>query len=343
MILQRAQPLNAETSLSELRGNMLTPNTSFYVRNHFEPPMLEPSSWRLTVGGLVERSMSLTLPEIQAMRVQTLTATLECAGNGRALLKPPVPGEPWGLGAVSTAEWTGAPLIDVLDRATPRSGAREARFRGADGGPIEGHPGITQFERSLTLEEARESQPLLAYAMNGIPLPIDHGYPLRLIVPGWYGVASVKWLTTIEVSDVAFSGYFQAERYFYEWERAGRVVREPVNRLRVRSLITEPSPEQELTAGNVVIRGLAWSGVAPIARVEVSIGSGSWQEAHLVGTPSRESWQEWEFRAQMDRPGEATVRARATDRAGRTQPQQPEWNRLGYGSNAIQEVRLRIT
>jgi DMSO/TMAO reductase YedYZ molybdopterin-dependent catalytic subunit len=342
MIVHRADPLNSETRLADLGENLMTPNSSFYVRNHFPSPRLDPAAWRLTVGGLVERALSLTVGELQHLRTQTLTATLECAGNGRALLIPPVEGEPWGLGAVSTGEWTGAPLIDVLDRAGPRSGAREALFRGADGGPMEGRDGITHFERSLTLEEIRDSQPLLAYAMNGVPLPVDHGYPLRLIVPGWYGVASVKWLTTIEVIDMAFSGHFQAERYFYERERAGQLVREPVNRLRVRSLITEPRPDQDIAAGPVVVRGFAWSGVAPIARVEVSIGSGLWQEARLVGAPSRESWQRWELSTQMH-PGESTVRARATDRAGRTQPEQPEWNRLGYGSNAIQEVRVHIT
>jgi len=342
MIVHRERPLNSETPIAELTRGTVTPNAAFYVRNHFEPPLLDPSSWRLEVGGLVERPLRLSLPELRAMRSQTLMVTLECAGNGRARLSPPTEGEPWGLGAVGTAEWTGVPLIDVLDRAGPRPAAREALFRGADGGPLEGRSGNTRFERSLALDEARESPALLAYAMNNEPLPIQHGYPLRLIVPGWYGVASVKWLAAIEIIDAAFSGYFQRERYVYEWERDGQLVREPVNRLRVRALITEPRPNQAVEAGDIVVRGVAWSGVAPIARVEVSIDAGPWQAARLSGKPGTGSWQPWELIARESRPGRTTVRARATDLAGRTQPPQPEWNRLGYGSNAIQEVRVDI-
>jgi DMSO/TMAO reductase YedYZ molybdopterin-dependent catalytic subunit len=294
------------------------------------------------VDGLVERPLALSLRDLHNMRSQSLVVTLECAGNGRSLLKPPVAGEPWGLGAVSTAEWTGVPLVEVLDRAGIKAEAREMVFRGADGGTVDGRTGITRFERSLKLDEAQRSRALLAYAMNGEPLPIQHGYPLRVVVPGWYGVASVKWLTEIEVADVAFSGYFQSAKYFYEWERNGQVVREPVTLQRVRALITEPQPDQELGPGDLAIRGVAWSGAAPIARVEVSIGGGSWEEVHLVGEPQRHSWQWWELLTEVHRPGTITIRAGASDLAGRTQPQQPEWNRLGYGVNAVQEVTVRI-
>jgi DMSO/TMAO reductase YedYZ molybdopterin-dependent catalytic subunit len=342
MIVHRERPLNGETPISELSRSIVTPNASFYVRNHFDVPTLDPSSWRLEIGGLVERPLRLSLPDLQRMPSQTLRVTMECAGNGRALLSPPTEGEPWGLGAVSTAEWTGVPLVDVLDQAGLRSQARELLFRGADGGPMARRTGVTHFERSLTLDEVAASPPLLAYAMNGEPLPIQHGYPLRLIVPGWYGVASVKWLTGIEVIEVAFTGYFQTERYYYEWERDGHQVREPVNRLRVRALITEPRPDQGVAAGDLLVRGLAWSGVAPIARVEVRVGGGAWQEARLLGAPSTHNWQPWELMSSAQGPGATTIEARATDLAGRTQPQQPEWNRLGYGSNAIQEVPIYV-
>jgi DMSO/TMAO reductase YedYZ molybdopterin-dependent catalytic subunit len=276
------------------------------------------------------------------MHAETMICTIECAGNGRSQLYPSVEGEQWSLGAVSTAEWSGVPLVEVLDRAGIKPGGREVLFRGADGGTIDQREGLVHYERSLKLDDARDSRALLAYAMNGEPLPIQHGYPVRLIVPGWYGVAAVKWLTDIEVIEGEFDGFYQRDRYFYEWDRDGGVVREPVALQRVRSLITEPHPDEEIQPGALTIRGVAWSGAAPIARVEVSVGDGPWQEAHLVGERNRHSWQWWELLTRADRPGATTLRVRATDLAGRTQPEQPEWNRLGYGSNAIQAIAVRV-
>jgi DMSO/TMAO reductase YedYZ molybdopterin-dependent catalytic subunit len=242
---------------------------------------------------------------------------------------------------VSTAEWTGVPLSDVLERASVKTDGQELIFHGADGGAVEGHPGMTRFERSLTLDQAREVQPLLAHAMNGEPLPVQHGYPLRLIVPGWYGVASVKWLTAIDVADQPFRGYFQHERYFFEWDD-NRRAREPLTLQRIRALITEPTQDQELETGELTIRGVAWSGLGPIARVDVSIGDGPWEEAHLQGEPARHHWQWWELTTRVRGPETITIRARASDIAGRTQPRQPEWNRLGYGANPIQEISVRV-
>jgi len=342
LVLQRGDPLNCETPISALIGGVLVPNARFYVRNHFQIPRLDPSTWRLRVAGLVEHSLSLSLEELRRMPSRSLIVTLECAGNGRSFLNPQVDGEPWGLGAVSTAEWAGVPLVEVLDRAGLKPAAQELVFRGADCGRVAGRTDRTYFERSLGLEEARKSQALLAYAMNGEPLPIEHGYPLRLIVPDRYGVASVKWLTAIEVLDQAFGGYFQSQRYFYEWERNGQPLREPVTLQRVRALIIEPHPDQAVVRGELAVRGVAWSGAAPIARVEVSIGGGDWQEACLDGEPRRHVWQRWELIARVHRPGPITIRARATDQSGRTQPHEPEWNRLGYGANAIQEVAVQV-
>jgi DMSO/TMAO reductase YedYZ molybdopterin-dependent catalytic subunit len=272
----------------------------------------------------------------------TLTVTIECAGNGRSLLSPPTEGEQWGLGAVSNAEWTGVPLAEVLDRAGVKATSRELLFRGADGGKVAARAGVTRFERSLSLDVARDSDTLLAYAMNGEPLPPAHGYPLRLVVPGWYGVTSVKWLNEIEAIGSAFRGFFQAERYFFEWERSGQVVREPVTLQRVRSVITEPENDGEVEQGDLAVRGVAWSGEGPIARVEVSVGGGTWQAARLVGEQHRCGWQRWELITPTPGAGFTTVTARATDLSGHTQPERPEWNRLGYGSNAIQEVSIRV-
>jgi len=318
------------------------PNARFYIRNHFQIPKLDPASFRLTVGGLVGQPQSLSLDDLRSMRSQTLVVTLECAGNGRSLFRPAIEGEKWNLGAVSTAEWTGVPLAEILDRAGVQPGARELLFRGADGGTSAGDSRPTAFERSLALDHARDPDVLLAYAMNGEALPIEHGYPLRLIVPGWYAVASVKWLTQIELIDRPFAGYFQIDRYCYEWERQGQVLREPVTLQQVRALITEPAANQEARAGELAVRGVAWSGAAAIACVEVSVGGGSWQEARLVSERKRYSWQWWELITRVQDPGVITLRARATDLAGRTQPELAEWNRLGYGNNTIHQVQVRI-
>jgi len=342
LVVRRAHPLNCETSIPLLIGGVVMPNARFYVRNHFQIPKLNPSIWRLNVGGLVERPLSLSLRDLKNMRSQTLVVTLECAGNGRSLLDPPIEGERWDLGAVSTAEWTGVPLAEVLERAGIRAGACEVLFRGVDRGTVPGRTGPVHFERSLTLNEASSSEILLAYAMNGEPLPIEHGYPLRVIVPGWYAVTSVKWLSEIAVIDKPFTGYYQTDVYVYEWKRDGQVVREPVTLQRVRSLITEPGTNEQAERGQLTIRGVAWSGAAPIARVEVSIANGPWEQARLVGERSRHSWQWWELITRIDAPGTTTIRARASDLAGRTQPEQPEWNRLGYGNNVIQEVLVHV-
>jgi len=323
--------INRETPLAELAGGVSMPTELFYVRNHFPVPPMDPARWRLRVGGLVRRSLSLTLPHLRRLPSQVRTVTLECAGNGRAFLQPPVGGEQWGYGAVSTAEWVGVPLSELLAGAGLEPAAQTVVFRGADG-----------FERGLTLAEVRETEALLVFEMNGEPLPREHGFPLRLVIGGWYAVASVKWLTEIVVTDRPFRGHFQTEKYVYEFEREGRLEVEPVRLQRVRALITEPAPAARVAAGEVPIRGYAWSGEAPIDRVEVSVEGGPWLPARLLGTSDRDSWRPWELIASLHRPGAVRMRARATDKAGNTQPEQVEWNRLGYGNNAIQEVAIRV-
>jgi DMSO/TMAO reductase YedYZ molybdopterin-dependent catalytic subunit/rhodanese-related sulfurtransferase/glyoxylase-like metal-dependent hydrolase (beta-lactamase superfamily II) len=339
MVVHRADPLNCETSLPALIGGVIMPNARFYVRNHFQAPTLDASTWRLEVSGMVERPLTLSLRELTRMPSETRVVTLECAGNGRFSLNPPVDGEPWRLGAVSTAEWTGVPLAEVLDRAGILPGAWEAVFRGADRGAVEGHAGTVRFERSLPLDTARESQALLAYAMNGEPLPLQHGYPVRLVVPSWYGVASVKWLTAIELAGRPFDGYFQTTKYCYETDGTAR---EPVTLQQVRALITDPRDGEELSPGAIIVRGVAWSGAELIARVQVSINEASWQEARLIGDRHRHSWQWWELLTNLTQPGQNSIRARATDLAGRTQPSQPQWNRHGYGNNAVQDMLVHV-
>lgn len=218
LVAQRVHPLNCETPIPALVPGAMVPNAHFYVRNHFQIPNLDPALFRLEVGGLVERKHSLSLDDLRNLPTQTLTVTLECAGNGRALFEPSIEGEKWNLGAVSTAEWTGVPLMEVLERAGAQPSAREVLFRGADGGTVPGGSGPVRFERSLRLDQCHDTNLLLAYAMNGEPLPVQHGYP-GLVVPDWYGVASVKWLTDIELLDRPFHGHYQHEKYWYELER----------------------------------------------------------------------------------------------------------------------------
>jgi DMSO/TMAO reductase YedYZ molybdopterin-dependent catalytic subunit/rhodanese-related sulfurtransferase/glyoxylase-like metal-dependent hydrolase (beta-lactamase superfamily II) len=339
MLVHRADPLNCETPVPALIGVVVMPNARFYVRNHFAAPVIDAERWRLDIGGLVERALSLSAHNLSSLPIDTRVVTLECAGNGRYGLDPAVEGEPWQLGAVSTAEWTGVPLTEVLDRAGVLPAATDIVFRGADHGQIDGRDGEVHFERSLPLDTAYQAQALLAYAMNGEPLPLQHGYPLRLVVPGWYGVASVKWLTAIELVDHPFDGHFQMTKYWYENDEGDR---KPVTLQRVRALITEPGDGDTLPPGETTVRGVAWSGAAPIDRVEIGIDDRPWQKARLIGEPQPHRWQWWELHTPLERPGAHTIRARATDLAARTQPPTPPWNRHGYGNNAIQSIRVKL-
>ncbi len=337
-LVHSSEPLNRELRDPSLIDGPVTPNAAFYDRNHFAIPTIDPASWTLTVGGLVPRPGRLDLQDIEAIPATRLVVTLECAGNGRSTFDGPIEGEPWRLGAVSTAEWTGVPLLDVLDGVGARSG-QHVVMRGADRGHVEGVAEPVRFERSMAVDDIRATGTLLAYAMNGEPLPPRHGYPLRVIVPGWYGMASVKWLTELEVVDAPIDAYFQTSRYVYEFERDGSIVREPVEEQRVRSLITSPADGAEIEAGDVVVRGVAWSGTGPVACVEVSVDGDVWRPAELAGDADGSSWQPWELTVRLDGP--ATLRARATDRTGATQPERPVANRFGYAGNAIHEVRVQ--
>ena len=341
LVVHAAEALNCETPPA-LLGGEVTPTAQFYRRSHFPTPVLDPSKWRLDVRGMVRRPLSLSLHHLTQLPAETSVVTLECAGNGRTLFRPQAPGVQWGFGATGTAEWTGPLLADVLARAGVEPDACEVVFGGADRGMVDGLAQSIRFERSLPLRDAMDAGALLAYAMNGHPLPLRHGYPLRLVVPGWYAVASVKWLTDIRVVAEPFSGFFQDTHYVYEWNRGGNRAREPIRLMQVRAVITRPATGQELACGTVIVRGVAWSGAAPIARVEVSVADGAWQKARLIGMPATSGWQQWEFLASSLPSGETRIRARASDLAGRVQPDQPEWNALGYAANFIHEVRVRL-
>ncbi len=292
LVVVSERPFNAESPYSQQLG-LLTPVDRFYVRSHFglnQAPGAE--DWRLEVSGAVQQPLSLSLADLLGLPARSLIATLECAGNGRRYLEPPVPGEQWALGAVSTAEWAGVSLSEVLARAGIAAGALEVLFAGVDRGPSPVDGATIRFERSLPLEQALHPDVLLAYAMNGAPLTADHGAPLRLVVPGWYGMASVKWLCSIEVLRAPFRGVFQADRYVYDFGD-GRPV-EPVTSMRVRALIAQPTPGARIPASGAQVRGWVWSGAAPIAGVEVSDDGGeTWVQAELGARVSPYAWCAW--------------------------------------------------
>jgi DMSO/TMAO reductase YedYZ molybdopterin-dependent catalytic subunit len=335
------RPFNAETPLDAL-AEPLTPTDSFYVRNHFDVPTLDEREFRLRVGGLVRRPLELSLEELRGFPERSVVATLECAGNGRALMAPPPKGTPWRFGAVSTARFTGTSLHNVLEKARGLlPAAVEVLFAGADRGEVSPGRAVT-FERSLPPEVALRQDVLLAWQMNGEPLAPDHGRPLRLVVPGWYGVASVKWLVEISGIDRPFDGYYQREKYVYEGE-PGTPDGEPVAAMRVRAAIAQPADGEKLATGPVQVTGTAWSGAGTVARVEVSSDGGrTWAEAALGTADSVYAAAPWRFTWIPPAPGDYVLVARATDSAGNIQPLEPVWNSHGYGNNVAQRVKVRL-
>ena len=322
----------------------VTPAGLHYLLIHYDIPVLDAASWRLEVGGRVGRELSLSLDDLRARPAVTEAVTLECAGNGRAQLSPRPISQPWLLEAVGTAEWTGVPLAALLEEAGVAEGAVEVLFRGLDRG-VEGDQ-LQHYERSLTLEDARREEVLLAYAMNGQPLPPQHGFPLRLVVPGWYGMTSVKWLGSITVLDRPFEGYQQARGY--RLRQTPDEPGEPVTRMAPRSLMVPPgvpefaTRERRVEPGRVTVRGRAWSGRAEIARVEVSAdGGATWSDARLLPARSRWAWRAWEWEWDAE-PGEHELCCRATDAAGKAQPLEAPWNLGGYANNEVQRVPVRV-
>ena len=341
LIVVKSDPLNAEAPLAEQCG-VITPTPIFYVRSNFGIQHLSAQDWRLYVDGEVEQPCILSYDAVRALPSRTLLVTLECAGNGRAGLTPPAAGEPWQYGAVSTAEWTGVPLGIVLAAAGLTARAREIVIAGVDKGMVATRDGVISFARGMALDRALHPDTLLAYAMNGEPLTAEHGFPLRLIVPGWYGMAAVKWVTRIDAIAGAFDGYYQTERYVMAHPERGETETVPLTTMGVRSLITAPARDTVLARGPYRMRGMAWSGQAPISRVEVSVDGGvSWAEAELASRAEPYAWRRWEYLWQAA-PGAAALCSRAFDDAGRTQPVAPEWNALGYANNAIQAVAVTV-
>ena len=346
--IQRSQaPILLETPLAALDQPM-TPNDLFYVRNHFPVPALQANTWRLRVSGAVERELELTLDEVRRMTSRSVSMTLECAGNSRSLLNPPVRGAQWGNGAVSTTEWTGVALLDVLNRAGLRQNAVDVVLEGADRGEITAEPrtpGVIQFARSLPIAKARQANVLLAYRMGNAELPANHGFPLRAIVPGWYGMASVKWLTRIIVTDRPYNGFFQSLDYSIYERRQGLVTVTPLTEMQVKSLIVSPTVMQRIVPNTAQrVHGVAWTGEANITRVEVSADAGrTWAPARLLGDERSNCWRMWEFAWRTHaQPGRVTLLARATDSRGNIQPMQRDLDRRNYMINHVLPIEVDV-
>jgi DMSO/TMAO reductase YedYZ molybdopterin-dependent catalytic subunit len=330
----------------ELLREAITPAGLHYLLTHFDIPHVDVETWRLEVGGLVRDPLELSLDDLRARPARTLTVTLECAGNGRALIPAHNPSQPWVREAVGTAEWTGTPLAPILEEAGVAESARNLVFTGLDRG-IQGEI-EHDYERSLGLDEALPEDVLLAYEMNGAPLPPQHGFPVRLLVPGWYGMASVKWLRAITAIEGAFEGYQQA--HTYRLMRFAEDMDAPfVERMLPRSLLVPPGipvflgRDRCLTAGRVALRGRAWSGHAPIERVEVSDdGGATWADAELDPPLGPYAWRGFTFEWDAA-PGEHELCSRATDSAGNDQPPEPTWNYGGFCNNAVQRIRVAVS
>lgn len=346
LIVREQDPLNLEMPFSTLDG-FITPNESFYVRCHFPIPEISVNDWRFRIEGEVETPFELSYEELLRMESRTVTATLECAGNNRIFLEPKAKGVQWELGAVGNATWTGVPLTAILDRAKVKAGAIEVILDGADEGQVDKTPtpaGNISFCRSLPLSKAR-SDVILAYEMNGQKLSAAHGFPLRAIVPGWYTMASVKWLRRMIVTDKPFNGFYQSLDYTY-WDRSGPLpTLAPLAQLQTKAEIARPENGETIAPNSTYrVHGAAWSGTAEITRVEVSFDSGTtWQEAKLLGDPVRNAWRLWEHQWRTPaKVGRCTVIARGTDSSGFTQPAARGGDRGTYMINHLLPVEVEV-
>jgi DMSO/TMAO reductase YedYZ molybdopterin-dependent catalytic subunit len=340
LITRNTWPEHWETTVEALGRAYYTSNARFFVRSHFPVPEVDAAAWRLEVSGLVERPLSLTLAELKKLPQVDAVHTLECAGNGRGLFRlPSTSGTQWERGAVGNARWAGPLLSTLLDRARVRPEARHVWFEAADRAPL---PDVPPFLRSIPLEKAA-ADTLLALRMNGDALPPLHGAPARIIVPGWYGMASTKWVTRIRLEASPSDNHFivRGYRYVYPGEDATKAA--PVEAMKVKSLITRPLEGGELHGSSVRIEGFAWAGPSGVKLVEVSSDDGaSWKPARFASEATGTAWRGWTLDLPIDRPGSMRVMARATDGNGESQPVEARANASGYGNNSIHQVMFRV-
>src|SRR6266550_1451441 len=311
-IVRSEAPLNLEMPFETVES-FITPTKSFYVRTHFPIPKIDKDAWWLRVEGEVEKPFAINYEELLKLESLTIPVTLECAGNNRNFLEPKVKGVQWGLGAVGTAEWTGVPLSILLDRGEVKPKARE--------------------------------DVLLAYQMNGSDLPPEHGFPLRAIVPGWYAMASIKWLQRVIVTDRPFTGYYQTMDYAF-WKRRGDIAElSPLAEMQIKAEIAQPVEGEILPVDSKVrVHGAAWTSDGEITKVEVSTNGGaSWNEANLIGKAVSNAWRLWDFEWHTpSKPGKQTLVASATDSHGRSQPVEHDPDRGTYMINQLLPITVEV-
>jgi sulfite oxidase len=346
MIVRSYRFIDLETPV-EYFNTWLTPVPHFFVRNHmYEPSQLDAHEWRLSIGGEVEKPLTLSLAELSKLETHSVVNTLECAGNGRSLHRPQVPGVQWGKGAVSTARFSGPRLRDVLQRAGVKPTGKHVMFRGLDEVPGK----VPPFIRSIPIEKALDADTLIATHMNGSPLTKHHGYPARALAPGWVGAASCKWLTEIKLLDAEFAGNFMSPAYRWPNQpvKPGDAVKpedtHPLTALSVKSVISAPGDGATITAGKVAVHGAAWAGEADITKVEISTDNGAtWNPAKLDHDQARYAWRLWSYDWKVPKAGDYSILSRATDSQNRTQPSTPAWNPSGYLYNAPDEVKIHVS
>lgn len=342
------RPYDAETPVREFTS-YVTPNHRFFVRSHFGPPapeLIAEANWRLHVGGLIEHPLELTLKDLKEFERVTIAAVVQCSGNGRAFYRPKVPGVQWERGAVGNAQWTGVRLRDVLIKAGVRPNGKHVQLQGADRPVVSTVP---LFTRSIPLEKAAHPDTILAYEMNGRPLPLLHGAPLRVITPGWMADSCTKWLTEITVQADEAKGYYMQTAYrvpvtaIQPNSGLPGTSMVPVEAMVVKSLIASPANGDQIGRGPVTVQGVAWSGEASVATVELSFDEGkTWEQARLVGEDEPYAWRQWQFLWKPKAAGAVTIICRATDAGGQVQPQESPWNPSGFLWNGWDRVTVTV-
>jgi len=346
MIVRSSRAEDFEMPIEGLVESYLTPIDRFFVRSHHYVPAVDAAAWRLQVNGKVNTPLTLSLDELKKLPRVELVSVLECAGNGRGLYEPSMAGLQWTYGSVGNARWAGVRLADVLKKAGAKPGSIEVLFDGADS-PVGKQP---EFQRGIPFAKAIDPNTLLAYEMNGEPLPKEHGFPVRVIVPGWAGDCWAKWLTRIEVRDTEFDGFFMKTAYRHPGKPVapGAAVdpaqMKPVTTLQIKSVIASHLDGQDIAIAPAKLRGAAWSNESPVTVVEVSTDGGrTWRPARLGKDAARFGWRQWEYDWTPGQAAYYTVMVRARNAAGETQPFQQEWNPSGYGHNVVHAVRLNAT
>jgi DMSO/TMAO reductase YedYZ molybdopterin-dependent catalytic subunit len=317
--------------LIEPAGSRIVPTDRFFIRSNGPVPLVDAVSWRLQIRGEIEQPSSFSLDDLRALPARRLEAFLECAGNGRTRFDPLPPGTPWRNDAVGNAVWDGVALADVLAQVGVCPGAVDVVTQGAD---------FPEMRRGLPLPVALDPRTLLAWGMNGEPLPVAHGGPVRLLVPGWAGIASTKWLVGLEVMNRPFDGFWNTDNYVF-WDEQGNPLR-PIAEMPPKSVIVSPADGGEITPGAVIISGWAWSGFGAVEQVEVSVDAGQTWCAAMLQPGERTGWRRWATRWEAT-PGSHRIQARATDERRLRQPREAPWNAKGYQMNAIQEIVVRVS